>query len=317
MAPRLVFVHGVGGPRQTDVERQRWTAALASGARKAGHSAAADRLADGTLADVVYAHYGDLFHRQQAQGIGDDELSAEEAELLAQFLAEVIEQHRGEPAADQEALSRAMARLYPRGQAQGAMAPVRQAVNAATTLLDAGPWRAAGQWVSGELMVGNLAQVARYLARGEADPAGRTLDVRVREVVTGALGPGPVVVVAHSLGTVVSFEAIHGYLGDVPLWVTLGSPLAMRSAVWPRLRPVPAATPPRVRRWLNYWDRDDVVTARPILEESFLPNADGVRPDSRRVDSDGIWVHDAVKYLAQADVAGPLMEALQSLAAAR
>jgi hypothetical protein len=316
MAPRLVLVHGIGGPRQADAERQRWTDALADGARKAGHSAAADRLIDGTLADVVFAYYGDLFRDRQSQGAGDGDLSAEEAALLAELLAEVIEQHRGEPEVDQKTLDRAMARLYPPGPAQGLMAPVQRAVDAATTLLDAGPWSAGGQWIAGKLMVGDLAQVARYLTRGEADPAGRPLDQRIKAVVSHALGPGPAVVVAHSLGTVVSFEALHDYLGEVPLWVTLGSPLAMRAVVWPKLRPAPPATPPRVRRWLNYWDRDDVVAARPILEPSFLPNADGVRPGSGRVDSDGIWVHAAVKYLAKADVAGPVMEALQSLAAA-
>jgi pimeloyl-ACP methyl ester carboxylesterase len=125
------------------------------------------------------------------------------------------------------------------------------------------------------------------------------------------------VVVAHSLGTVVSFETLHEHPGEVSLWVTLGSPLAMRSVVWPKLRPAPPATPPQVRRWLNYWDRDDVVAARPILEKSFLPNTAGVLPDSDRVDSDGVWVHAAVKYLAKADVAGPIMEALQSLAPTR
>jgi pimeloyl-ACP methyl ester carboxylesterase len=317
MAPSLIFLHGIGGPRQTDLERQRWTAALADGARRAGHSTAADRLADGTLADVVYANYGGLFQRGQSQGARDGQLSADEAKLLVELLTQVIEQHRGEPDVDQKGLDRAISRLHPRGQAQGSMTPVKWAVDAATTLLDSGPWRGGGQWVSGKLMVGDLSQVARYLARGEADPDGRTLDQRIRTVVTRALGPGPAVVVAHSLGTVVSFETLHEYSGDVPLWVTLGSPLALRAVVRPKLRPAPPATPPRVRRWLNYFDRDDIVAARPILEESFLPNADGARPTSVRVDSDGIWVHAAVKYLAKADVAGPVVEALQRLAACR
>jgi hypothetical protein len=316
MAPRLVLVHGIGGPRQADLERQRWVAALAEGARKAGHSAAADRLIGGTLADVVYAYYGDLFRRKQSQGDGNGELDAAEANLLAELLAEIIGEHRGEPNVNQQDLDRAIARLQPKGQPQGTMAVVKRAADAATTLLDAGPWRGGGQWISGKLMIGDLAQVARYLARREADPAGHLLDQRIRTVVTKAIGPEPTVVVAHSLGTVVSFEALHEHAGDIPLWVTLGSPLALRSVVWPKLRPEPRATPPRVRRWLNYWDRDDVVATRPILENSFLPNVDGVLPDSSRVDSDGVWVHAAVKYLAKADVAGPVVEALQTLAAA-
>lgn len=317
MAPRLVLVHGVGKPGQAELECQQWIAALAVGARKAGHASAADRLADGTLADVVYAHYGDLFqlHGKQAQGVDDTELSADEVDLLTEVLAAVIDQHRGELDVEQKALDRATAKLYPQDQAQGLLDPVRQAIDAATTLLDAGPWRTGGQWVSGKFLVRDLAQVARYLERGDADPAGRTLDQRIRGVVAEALGPGPAVVIAHSLGTVVSFETLHEHQGEVPLWVTLGSPLAMRSVVWPKLRPAPPETPPLVHRWLNYWDRDDVIAARPILEGSFCPNAAGIRPNSDRVDSDGVWVHTAVKYLAKADVAGPVIEALRSLAA--
>ena len=119
-------------------------------------------------------------------------------------------------------------------------------------------------------------------------------------------------VVAHSLGAVVSYETLHEHSGDVPLWVTLGSPLGMRGVVWPKLRPRPPATPPTVRRWLNFWDRDDIIIARPDLEKKMTPNAADVRPDSNRVDSDGVWVHNAVKYLAQPGVAGPVIEALQS-----
>jgi hypothetical protein len=317
MAPRLVLVHGIGGPRQADLECRKWTDALARGARDAGHAAAADRLLDGTFADVVYAYYGDLFRRGQSQGADDGDLTAEEADLLAGLLAEVIEQHRDEPGVDQRDLDRAMARLRPPGQPQGVMAVVKRIAEGADKLLDAGPWRGGGQWISGKLMVSHLAQVARDLARGEADPAGDPLDQRVRAVVGEALGPGPAVVIAHSLGTVVSFEALHQYPRAVPLWVTLGSPLSLRSVVWPKLRPAPPATPPGVREWRDYWDRDDVVAARPVLGDSFLPNADGAGPTSHRVDSDGVWVHAAVKYLAKADVAGPVIQALESLSAAR
>ncbi|MEU7347408.1 hypothetical protein ABZ778_26555 [Streptomyces bacillaris] len=40
------------------------------------------------------------------------------------------------------------------------------------------------------------------------------------------------------------------------------------------------------------------------------PNASGVVPVTARVDSGGLWVHTATKYLRQAAVAGPLVEAL-------
>jgi hypothetical protein len=124
------------------------------------------------------------------------------------------------------------------------------------------------------------------------------------------------VVVAHSLGSIVSFEMLHNYSGAVPLWVTLGSPLAMRAVVWPKVKPRPPATPEAVTRWLNYWDRDDIIVPRPILESDVAANAAGVLPKSARVDSDGVWVHAATKYLANARVAGPVMEAVQFLRSA-
>jgi hypothetical protein len=296
-------------------DRKRWISALAAGAGKAGHKPAAKQLADGTLADVVFAYYGDLFFGGQAQGTATGELNASEADLLTEFLAEIIEGHRADPDVNQASLDHALAKLRPQGQAQGAGDPVRRAIDAATTLLGAGPWRRAGQWAAGKLLVGDLAQVARYLARGEADQDRRTLDERIRAVAAAALGPGSAVVIAHSLGTVVSYETLHEHLGDIPLWVTLGSPLGMRAVVWPNLRPEPPTTPPSVRRWLNYWDRDDIIAARPRLEADMIPNAAGIRPESDRVDSDGVWVHDAVKYLAKADVAGPVIEAIQSIQA--
>jgi pimeloyl-ACP methyl ester carboxylesterase len=215
------------------------------------------------------------------------------------------------------ALAQARAQLLPdrAGTAQGAGDLVRQSVNAATTLLGARPWGRAGQWAGGKLLVADLSQLARYLNRGEPDELGRTLDARIRSVVTEAIGRGPAVVVAHSLGTVVGFEALHAAGGRVPLFVTLGSPLAMRAVVWPRVLPRPPATADRVERWLNFWDRDDIIVPRPILESDVAANAAGVRPESARTDADGAWTHTATKYLAKPDVAGPVMEALASIAA--
>jgi len=101
----------------------------------------------------------------------------------------------------------------------------------------------AGRWAGGRLLVRDLAQVARYLTRGETNGRGCSIDLRIREVVADALGLGPALVVAHSLGSVLAFETLHEHVCSVPLWVTLGSPLAMRAVVWPKVRPRPPTTP--------------------------------------------------------------------------
>lgn len=314
MAPRLVLVHGVGEPRRPAVDQERWISALANGARRAGHSRAAESLIAGDLAEIVFAYYSDLFTRPQRQGTGGIDLDQDAAVVLHALLAEITDAHcDAQDGPPDTGLAHARAQLRQRGTAQGAGDLVRQTINAATTLLGARPWGRAGQWAGGKLLVADLAQVARYLTRGEPDGDGRTLDARIRAVVADALGPGPAVVVAHSLGTVVSFEALHEFPGAVPLFVTLGSPLAMRAVVWPRVRPRPPATPDQVTRWLNFWDRDDVIVPRPILESDVAASNADVLPESSRIDSDGVWVHTATKYLSKPDVAGPVIEALESV----
>ncbi|WRZ95481.1 alpha/beta hydrolase [Streptomyces sp. NBC_01007] len=311
MALRLVFIHGIGGPRRVEVDRDRWTAALAQGAKAAGHTKAASELLEGSLADVVFAYYGDLFHKPGAQGTTDPGLVDAEAEELVELLAEIIETQieLAIGPGEASALRQALAELRPAGNVpQGAGNVVRACINASTTLLDAGPWRKGGQWAGGKFLVRDLNQVARYLARNR-----NALDVLIRSVVAQAIGTGPSIVVAHSLGSVVAYETLHAFPASVPLLVTIGSPLAMRAVVWPHLDPKPCRTPPGVESWLNFWDRDDVIVPRPILESDVSANADGVGVHSSRVDSDGVWVHTATKYLSQGEVAGPVIEALQTI----
>ncbi|MFE1578867.1 alpha/beta hydrolase [Streptomyces fradiae] len=317
MKPRLVFVHGIGGPRDAAAELREWLEAVAHGARAAGHSRSLSGLTGGWAADARFAYYGDLFHTAGAQGAGAAAPAAgvrDDEELVAGLLVEAIDERLADPALDEgeaRVLRHARAQLVPPGGAQGVGAPGRHVANALTTLLSLPGLRSVGGWLSARVTAGMLGQVARYLNRAEPCGAGVPLDARIRGRVAGCLdGDGPTVVVAHSLGTVVALETLHAHRGEVPLLITLGSPLGTRTAVLPRVRPQPVSAPACVGRWLNFWDRDDLVAARPRLEEFVRPNASSVRPVSSRVDSDGAWVHPAAKYLAQAAVAGPLVEAL-------
>nr|WP_042196286.1 hypothetical protein [Kibdelosporangium sp. MJ126-NF4]CEL22520.1 hypothetical protein [Kibdelosporangium sp. MJ126-NF4]CTQ89376.1 hypothetical protein [Kibdelosporangium sp. MJ126-NF4] len=313
MRPKLVFVHGIGGPRQVDQERHRWTAALADGMRKAGHSDIAEDLANSDSPEIEFAYYGDLFTTPHAQG-GDASLSAtNELQLVSELFTQILAELETGDERLRLIVERATEELHPHGTPQGAGDVLRRLINAATTLLSVGPFALAGQWLSARLLVRDLAQVARYLARAEPDEDGSTLDRRVRDRVDAALGDDPAIVVAHSLGSVVSYEVLHCRRREIPLLVTLGSPLLMRSVVWPRVRPQPPRTPEQVRRWANFWDRDDIIVARPRLEADMLANSLGVLPASGRVDSDGAWVHTATKYLAHADVGGPVAETIRRL----
>jgi hypothetical protein len=272
------------------------------------------------------AYYADLFSRPGAQGADDVISGAEESAILSGLFVEIVAGLRSEHSeaagsvarpdgvwrTRERILAHAAAEAHTVGQAQGGLSVVRRALNVATTLMGLRPWGGVARWATPRLMVRDLAQVSRYLARGERDASGLTLDSRVRHRLREAIGDTPAVVVAHSLGTVVALETLHDCETAIPLLVTLGSPLSMRTVVRPRLVPQPPSTPESVARWLNFWDTDDIIAVRPRLEHDMRPNAAGVLPRSSRTDSDGIWTHSAAKYLAQAAVAGPVAEALTS-----
>lgn len=322
MGSRLVFVHGIGGLRNAEHELASWAGSLADGMRAAGHTALAERLTAEDASHCSFAYYADLFSPPETQGGGEARVEAEAGEimegLLVELTASLVSEHSATEVRDsawqhrERILAHARAEADTSGQAQGALSALRRALNVATTLMALRPWSGVALWATPKLMVRDLAQVSRYLARGEKDASGRTLDCRVRHRVRETLGDAPAVVVAHSLGTVVALEALRDHRAAIPLFVTLGSPLSMRTVVRPRLLPQPPRTPERVERWLNFWDKDDIIAVRPVLERDLLPNASGVLPRSSRIDSDGMWVHSAEKYLAQAAVAGPVAEALLS-----
>ncbi|MCX5115163.1 hypothetical protein OOK13_43330 [Streptomyces sp. NBC_00378] len=318
--PQLVFVHGIGGLRDAARERREWLAALAEGARGAGHADAVSGLTQGWLAEVRFADYSDLFTDAESQGDGARTLGEQEdAAFMTEFVEALVDElarqalERGDrrtAAVAEDA--RAQLPGDNEDEEQGAGEPFRVLGRVLTTLLQVPGLRGSAQWASGIPLLWHLAQVGRYLRRREADGTRRTLDARIRERVLKGTDPGrPLIMVSHSLGTVVAFEALRDHKGPVPLLMTLGSPLATGAAVLQRLVPQPPRTPDRVERWLNFWDRDDIVVGRPRLENWMLPNAAGVLPVTSRVNSDGLWVHTATKYLRQPGVAGPLIEALK------
>jgi alpha-beta hydrolase superfamily lysophospholipase len=118
------------------------------------------------------------------------------------------------------------------------------------------------------------------------------------------------VIVGHSLGSVVAYECAHRLSQPLPLLVTLGSPLGLRTIVTDHLRP-PPSFPPRVVRWMNVADREDFVAAEPDLRPLFthnLPEAwcfDGVTVDN------GSEPHNPCYYLGKIAVGQAVCEALR------
>jgi len=134
--------------------------------------------------------------------------------------------------------------------------------------------------------------------------------------VSAAMTPGvETVVVAHSLGTVVAYNILRqqgrqkGW--NVPLFVTVGSPLAV-TEIRKTLRSfAPTRCPECVSKWFNAMDERDVVALYP-LEPSRFP-LDPTIPaieNKRDVQNKTTNRHGIVGYLDDQDVAKRIYDAL-------
>lgn len=246
----IVGVHGVGnhvrGRAPEEVAAQRagvWAESLATGlGRPLARS------------EVAFAYYGHHLSRGRpvAQGPDDgalDRLTPDETALVAHWL---------------EALD------LPEVAAQGRLAmPLRHAAEMVAKRFS----------LDGRLTRAFVAlcfrEVAAYLRAPDA-PA----RIAAREEVAAVIAEHrPRIVIAHSLGTVVTYEALHAHPElTVDLLVTLGSPLALPHGVFHRLLPAPAergVRPAGVARWVNVCDHGDPVAVLRPLKRYF----DGVDLD--------------------------------------
>jgi hypothetical protein len=136
-------------------------------------------------------------------------------------------------------------------------------------------------------------EVAAYLASDRA-----VARIKSRDAVADTIRRRrPKVVIAHSLGSVVAYEALWANPDlQVELLITLGSPLGMRNVVFERLLPAPldgyGRRPAGVARWVNIADKDDIVAIPAALGGSFA----GVDLD-RLVNLDWLDFHTVEKYL--------------------
>ncbi|MGW9211313.1 serine peptidase [Embleya sp. NPDC055664] len=232
----ILGVHGVGNHQAKLSADQastrlgeRWTTALRAGLGP-----------DGPSFDLRVAYYAPFLHTVTAQNGGDDP-----DRILPPHTRAMIRAW-----ADQVAPMSA-------GVAQGRLTvPLRAAVDRiarkngrSTDLLR-------------RFVITFFREVDAYLT----DDGDRAGEIRLRtraHVAERIIELRPRVVVAHSLGSVVAYEALWtAPQVEIDLFLTLGSPLAMPTVVYPRLRPDPGgfgARPPGVRQWINVADVGDLV----------------------------------------------------------
>jgi hypothetical protein len=161
--------------------------------------------------------------------------------------------------------------------------------------------------VSERVLVFWLKQVSAYFTRDE-------VRAKIQRRFAAAVGSDTRVVVAHSLGSVVAYEALCAH----PEWpvtdlVTLGSPLGIPHIVTHRLRPPPgvdgdgglAGVWPGVERWVNITDDVDFVALQPRLRRVF-----GDRVTDVGI-SNGINAHAVERYLSAAETGAAVLAGLR------
>jgi hypothetical protein len=159
------------------------------------------------------------------------------------------------------------------------------------------------------LFIGDLKQVTAYFCDDE-------IRARVLGIVTAAITADTDVVIGHSLGSAVAYEALFAKAGpQVKALITVGSPLGLRNLVFDRLRPPPVPDPvtgklvgrmPPVRMWGNVADPGDIVALVEDLRPLF---GDSIR--QARVHN-GATPHDMRPYLEDAVTARLIADGLNA-----
>ena len=308
----IVLVHGID-QQQTpaDVLESQWLPALAGGVRLAGFPALADRLwrdSSGPRAiETRMAYYGQLFLRPDVQGDDSTELAADEQAFAEKLAEEWLSRAAAQASRPKERQTASRELAYVRQQIgdeeQVIGAVLRSAINGVARLRWFMPY---GVAFAERFVNRALAQVTRYFA----DEAVRDAALRA---VKDLIDPDTKIVIGHSLGSVVAYEAMHQIEHPLPLLITIGSPLGLDTIIYPKLRPQPPSFPTLVQRWVNVADSDDFIAAIPDLRLTFstgIPTT-AVFESGYTVDN-GAKPHDAKFYLAKVEVGKPVAEVLAS-----
>jgi hypothetical protein len=272
----ITGIHGIGYQRLTALtEQPKWRAALAKGLTSAG--------VDPALADQLqFIAYGDLFLPKGVLAAADPPLDASDVEpgfetaLLTLWYQEARLKDPNLPKPEDAVLPPAL---------PGGVQRMLDLLSQSKTF--------AG--LAERALILNLKQVHRYMS----EPAIRSA---IQARIAQSAPAGARIVISHSLGTVVAYEAICAH----PEWkieglITMGSPLGIRNLIFDRLTPQPVAGigtwPENLKWWVNVADEGDVVAI-----EKKLKNCFGSAVEDWIVDNGFAEVHGAEKYLAQAAV---------------
>lgn len=131
-----------------------------------------------------------------------------------------------------------------------------------------------------------LDQVGRYLDQHvvRAQIQARAQESLERCFAQRTAEDSTVIVIAHSLGSVVGLDLLSSWKGAaINLLITVGSPLSIRG-VYSRLTVQPPSWPDCVQNWINLADQDDIVALHGRIDRTNLFSGHGLRGPRRRCD---------------------------------
>jgi hypothetical protein len=247
---KIVAVHGIGQQFKGDaILHREWWPAFVGGLHLAGRDLADER-------EFVCPFYGHCFRRAGILAAGDhfqvEDVREEEAVWLDLLWDAAVE---AEPGAVPSRADYECARTLARTPQL-----VQRALNAVSR---------SKFWanISQGMLIGDLKQVVSYL--NDAD-----VHEKVLKVVVDKITPDTKVVIGHSLGSVVAYEALCRKPESVVSFISLGSPLGIRNLIFDKLSPRPDANgtgawPGRVEHWTNIAEKGDLAALQKRLASLF------------------------------------------------
>lgn len=270
---RIVGVHGVGHQYTGENKlRSQWLPALKDGLALAGQPLASDE-------DFACACYGHLF-RPLGKAAMDPPLDA--SDVTDDWERELLDAWWREAGRTDKTVN---------GPDAQTKARTPSSVQRALDALSQSEFFAG---LAERALILDLKQVRRYLHEPNVRSA-------ACESIEKAITSDTKVIVAHSLGSIVAYEALCAH----PKWpvrtlVTIGSPLGITNLIFEKLQPTPnggvGEWPRGIERWFNIADNGDIVALVKQLSGRFGSNV------SDRLVYNGSKAHDATRYLTSKEL---------------
>lgn len=295
MTPTLLFVHG---RRQHDKDpdklQRKWSAGLAAGLVLAGRSPVHQ-------VPVAFPYYGDLLKQLESElAVSDTDIDLESlrrdrtdgAGPLHPELGTNVDRVERELLQDLASARSNEGATLVQEEKQGETLQGLLSWRGARRVLR---WFADSTRLDTEIIELFLRDVAVYLTHGRA----RVLE----EVWKSVPETGPVVLVSHSLGSVVARDLLadDGLRARTKLWITAGSPLGLDAVV--RNLPDDERKHPGIP-WLDTFDVNDIVATGHPLQPRWGRPLEEIEVDNKEEP------HAIERYLAHSKVANNIADAL-------